>query len=122
MESAIRKKLYLSTAIGAAAFVITGMFLPKDSALGWYSGYGIGLLAVFLHYGATVLSNKSLLRDFLVSYYFGLFLRFAIVISLFILIIILTKIDELSFTVSFIISYILHSVNEMIFLNQKLSD
>ncbi len=116
------KKLALFTLAGAFLFVVVGLFLPEEVSMGWYLGYLIGLVAVLMHLGASLLSGKGFARDFIAGYYVGLLLRFAIVLTLFMLVIILTKIDELSFTVSFIISYILHSVNEVIILNQKISE
>lgn len=116
------RKLVISTFIIGLFFLSLGILLPSENTFGWFAGYLIGLLTVSLHLGASFFSKKTVLRDFIVSYYFGLFIRFILVLALFVLILILTKIDELSFTVSFIISYILHSVNEVIFLNQKLSD
>ncbi|WP_069132444.1 hypothetical protein [Rhodohalobacter halophilus] len=118
----VNRKLVIATTVIAAIFIVVGLFLPSGMMVGWYTGYFIGLMAVVLHLGASIFSNKSMLRDFIASYYFGLFIRFVVLLALFVAILLITKIDEMSFTVSFIISYILHSVNEVIFLNQKLTD
>jgi len=120
--SDVNRKLAITTCIFALIFFLIGVFLPGEMKPGWFTGYFIGLMAVVLHLGASFFTKRSTLRDFIASYYFGLFIRFVIVLALFILILLITKIDEMSFTVSFIISYILHSVNEVIFLNQKLTD
>jgi len=120
--SLLDRKIIISTVVIGLIFIFAGIIIPNKFTLGWFIGYLIGLLAVVLHLGASMFSKKTMSRDFIASYFFGLLLRFVLVLALFVLILILTKIDELSFTVSFIISYILHSVNEVIFLNQKLSD
>jgi hypothetical protein len=120
--SLLDRKIVISTAVIGLLFLIVGIIIPNKSASGWFTGYLIGMVTVLLHLGASMFSKKTVLRDFISSYFFGLLLRFVLVLTLFVLILILTKIDELSFTVSFIISYILHSVNEVILLNQKLSD
>ncbi len=116
------RKIVVSTLVIGILFVFVGIIIPDKFTWGWFTGYLIGLFTVLLHLGASMFSKKTMLKDFISSYFFGLLLRFVLVLALFVLILILTKIDELSFTVSFIISYILHSVNEVILLNQKLSD
>ena len=120
--SLLDRKIVLSTIVIGLLFFIVGIIIPNKFTSGWFTGYLIGMVTVLLHLGASMFSKKTVLRDFISSYFFGLLLRFVLVLTLFVLILILTKIDELSFTVSFIISYILHSVNEVILLNQKLSD
>lgn len=120
--SLMDRKIVISTIVIGLLFVFVGIIIPDKFISGWFTGYLIGLFTVLLHLGASMFSKKTMLQDFISSYFFGLLLRFVLVLALFVLILILTKIDELSFTVSFIISYILHSVNEVILLNQKLSD
>lgn len=60
--------------------------------------------------------QKRFYRIFLVS----LALRFALVLAAFIFMLKLVKIHHIYFTVSFIISYIFHSVIEIIFLHKTL--
>lgn len=87
--------------------------------------------AVFLGY---TLSLLFLLSSFIVIYkfwnskdtvFFKAFLfsipiRFFIVLTAFAILIKTTKIDEIYFTVSFIISYLCHSITEMIFIHKIL--
>lgn len=94
--------------------------LPTQEQIGWATGYFLGLFAVIIHLVSASI-NKEADENFLRLYFISLFVRFLIVCLLFILILAVTKIHEFSFTVSFIISYIFHSVNEVIFLNYKLS-
>lgn len=96
--------------------------LPPEERYAWIVGYLLGIFAVALHYISSMFSYRQPDRDFLGVYYLSIFIRFLIVCAVFILVLILTKIEVFSFTVSLIISYIFHSVNEVIHLNQKLSE
>jgi hypothetical protein len=60
--------------------------------------------------------NKVFLKIFFIS----TAVRFILVILLFGILLGVTKIDEMYFTVSFIISYLCQSVTEMIFINKIL--
>lgn len=106
-------------------FIINGIllfFLPDDARFAWIIGYLLGVLAVAIHLITSIITNKKDDAAFFRHYYISLFLRFLIVCSIFIFIMTMIKIDEFSFTVSFIISYLFHSVNEVIFLNKKISN
>lgn len=123
IDSSFEKKLVKTALLFAALFSVIGLILPKQATIGFLSGYSVGFLTVILHLSMSLFTHKSSIsKKFLKRYYYGFFVRLAVVSILFVLILILTEIDELSFTVSFIISYILNSVIEVIFLNQKLSD
>jgi len=82
----------------------------------------IGLFAVLFHLLSSSYSGKKSGKKFLKTYFWSLFLRFLVVCILFALIIIWTNIEEISFTFSFVISYLYHSVIEVVLLNKKLSD
>ncbi|SMO32058.1 hypothetical protein [Gracilimonas mengyeensis] len=64
------------------------------------------------------LDNKKFMKIFFLS----TALRFVLVLILFGIFIGLTKIDEIYFTVSFIISYLCQSVTEVIFINKILDN
>jgi hypothetical protein len=102
--------------------LIVAYLLTGDETVAWLTGYSLGLFAVLIHLFTTLLSKNVSDRHFSNTYFFSLFVRFLIVCVIFTAILIMTKIDEFGFTVSFIISYIFHSVNEVIFLNRKLSN
>lgn len=108
-----------------AFFLLNGIIsflLTDDIRFAWITGYLLGLFAVAIHLVTSLFTNQKNDVSFFRSYYVSLFIRFLIICTLFIFILTMIKIDELSFTVSFIISYLFHSVNEVIFLNQKLSN
>lgn len=102
---------------GIIAYVLT-----DDLQLAWIIGYLLGLLAVAIHLVNSKFISKKNDLSFFRHYYISLILRFLIVCFFFIFILTMIKIDEFSFTVSFIISYLFHSVNEVIFLNKKLTN
>lgn len=116
------QKSWKYTLLFAVILISAGFFLPEIMRIGWWAGYTVGLLTVVFHYIASHFTRKSSGRKFFRYYYAGLILRFFVVCGLFVFLLVMTKIDEFSFTVSFIISYLLNSINEVIFLNQKLSD
>ncbi len=106
-------------------FIVNGIlvfFLPDNARFAWITGYFLGALAVAIHLFTSLSTSKKNDSLFFRHYYISLLLRFLIVCTIFIFILIMIKIDEFSFTVSFIISYLFHSVNEVIFLNKKLSN
>lgn len=121
MFKEIPKYIRLSIFIFGLLVVIFVFMLPGIERIGWITGYSLGLFAVAIHM-VTSSFNKKAENNFLRLYLISLFIRFLIVCILFIFILTVTKIHEFSFTVSFIISYIFHSVNEVIFLNHKLSN
>lgn len=117
----VPKYLRLSIFIFGTLALILIILLPVQESIGFSVGYFLGLFAVIIHLISSSI-NKKEDQNFLRVYFISLFVRFLIVCLLFILIITTTKIHEFSFTVSFIISYIFHSVNEVIFLNHKLTN
>lgn len=122
MKLSLAKKVAVSIApIAFLYFIIGIVLLPERMQIGWFAGYFLGLTSVIFHLFATKFIEKYSDTRILEYYFFTLFLRFIFVCSVFVFFLVATKIDEFSFTVSFIISYILHSVNEVIFLNQKMS-
>lgn len=122
MKRSIAKKVAVSIAPITFLFVIIGIILlPERMQIGWFTGYFLGFTSVIFHLISTKFIEKYSENRILEYYFFTLFIRFIFVCSVFVFLLVATKIDEFSFTVSFIISYILHSVNEVIFLNQKMS-
>jgi hypothetical protein len=121
MLKEIPKYIRISILIFGILVVVFVLMLPTEEKIGWISGYTLGLLAVVIHLVTSSITHETD-KHFLRYYLISLLVRFLIVCILFVLILAVTKIHEFSFTVSFIISYIFHSVNEVIFLNHKLSN
>lgn len=114
--------IWISTLVFAVLNFIVAFLLESDEATAWLIGYLVGMFAVVVHLFSSLIVKKKNENEFVKAYYLSLFIRFLMVIALFIIVLATTKIDEFNFTVSFIISYIFHSVNEVIFLNRKFSN
>ncbi|HBQ58278.1 MAG TPA: hypothetical protein DD671_01260 [Balneolaceae bacterium] len=83
---------------------------------------GVLLSAIFVCSSAWIFDAFQYAENalFIKIYIFSIVLRFLLVLLLFGILLGTTKIDEIYFTVSFIISYLCQSVTEMIFLNKIL--
>lgn len=114
--------LWISLFVFAALNIILVLMFPVEEGIGWSTGYVLGLLMVIVHLISSIYNKNSAKEAFKKVYLISLSLRFLIVCALFVLILVSTKIDEFSFTVGFIISYLFHSVNEVIYLNRKFSN
>lgn len=111
-----------------ASFIILLLLLPLYLVIPWppFKAVAFGyLLGVFY-----VLSNFWVLRridhldqkKFMKLFFVSLAVRFLLVLSAFVGVLLVIKIDQILFTVSFIISYILHSIAEVIFINKTLEN
>jgi len=108
----------LAIAVCFSLFLATGILLPFIGFGGWITGYLLGFGAVASHL-LMVFSMEGLpWQRFLLRYYVGLLIRFLLVLSLFILLLLATNIEQISFTLSFIISYIFHSVVDVILIHK----
>lgn len=83
---------------------------------------GVMLSAIFVSSSAWIFDafKNAENRLFTKIFFFSTAVRFLLVLTLFAILIGVTKIDEFYFTVSFIISYLCQSVTEMIFINKIL--
>lgn len=88
----------------------------------WYTGHLLGMATVILHLASSYIFGRKEGKQFLKAYFWSLISRFFAVCFIYAMIIIWTEIEEISFTFSFVISYLFHSVIEVIFLNNKLLD
>lgn len=122
MPPALPQKARIVTILIGVVFLSSAFFLPAHMKTGWWAGYFTGLLTIVFYAVTAHLSSKKPGAEFITHYYAGMLIRFCAVCAVFIFLLVMTKIDEFSFTVSFIISYLLHSINEVIILNKKLSD
>lgn len=83
---------------------------------------GTLLSALFILSSAWVVDTFSSASDadFIHVFFLALIVRFLVVLSLFTILLVAVKINEILFTVSFIISYLYNSVTETIFINKFL--
>ncbi len=84
----------------------------------------LGFLVSFVFVLSSAWINERLIDSengaFKEVFIFSMFIRFIFVIGVLIFFLKMEKIDEIFFTVSFIISYLYHSVTEMILFNKLL--
>ncbi|MFN1833674.1 ATP synthase subunit I [Balneola sp. MJW-20] len=94
------------------------LFIGTSEGVGVISG--VMLSSIFVLSSAWVIKTFSDLRSqtFVKAFFVSMAVRFILVLAGFIFLVQMTKIDEIYFTVSFIISYLCQSVTEMIFLNK----
>jgi len=110
--------LYMSLA-GILALISVTIFFTEIDAISLFAGYGIGMLAIGLHYLMSVLSMTWENETFLALYTPLSMLRLILVLGLFVTLVFLGNFDQFSFTVSFLISYIYHSVINVFLLNKR---
>jgi len=110
--------LYMSIA-GILALICVMIIFTEIDAISVFVGYGIGMLAIGLHYLMSVLSMRWQNETFLALYTPLSMLRLLLVLGLFVTLIFLGNFDQFSFTVSFLISYIYHSVINIFLLNKR---
>lgn len=99
--------------------ILLPLMIPGVERVGWWSGTALGLLAPLLHWAAT----RWILRLdgdlFHSAFYLTLLFRTILVLALFIALLTGTKIGKIAFTLSFIISYIFHSVIDIILIQRN---
>lgn len=83
---------------------------------------GVMLSAIFVSSSAWIFDAFKNVENglFVKIFIFSTAIRFLLILALFGILLGVTKIDEIYFTVSFIISYLCQSVTEMIFINKIL--
>ncbi|MTI89649.1 MAG: hypothetical protein FH748_16990 [Balneolaceae bacterium] len=101
---------------------IAALFFVKGTQQGVSVLSGALLSSIFVLSSAWILDHfkNAESRLFIKVFFISMGVRFLLVLVLFIFLVGATKIDEIYFTVSFIISYLYQSVTEMIFLNKIL--
>lgn len=125
VASAVRNYAQKQLRIGAGGAALLSLFLlllPPASAWGLLTGYLLSFLFV--------ISNLYVVRRldlgdpgrFLKVFFTAIAVRFAVVLICFVGVLAFLKIDQILFTVSFIISYIFHSIIEIIFINKILEN
>ncbi|TVR16125.1 MAG: hypothetical protein EA391_08745 [Balneolaceae bacterium] len=116
------RKVLIGIFIYAILSVLTAYSIQGISAGSWYAGHLLGMVTVILHLISSYIFGRKEGKQFLKAYFWSLIARFFGVCFIYAMIIIWTEIEEISFTFSFVISYLFHSVIEVIFLNNKLLD
>jgi hypothetical protein len=116
------KKLAKFNVIPLTLALLSPIFLPIDPAVAVICGFLLSLIFIFS--SAWVLDNfwNADSKLFLKVFFFSMVIRFILVLAAMGILLGLTKIDEIYFTVSFIISYLYQSITEMIFFNQLLQN
>ncbi len=120
-KSLFRKIEYKTFLAGLSVLILILLFAARQYTVSIIIGYFLGLSAVLSHLLFISYTKNLEESKFQKLYFISIFIRFFIVCLIFVALIIFTKIDELGFTVSFIISYIFHSVIEIILLNRQLT-
>jgi len=113
-------RLLKTQAFVLPVFVVLFFVIEKFELFAVATGFLLSFLFVI---SSTLIINKFWKREeptFLKAFIFSIPIRFFIVLSVFIILLVITKIDEIYFTVSFIISYLYHSITETIFINNIL--
>lgn len=96
------------------------LFLPINQVFGMLSGVLVSTASILV--SAWILDTfwDSSWDKFSKIFFLSIVGRFLLVIIILIILLVLTKIDEIYFTVSFIISYLYNSITEMIYFNKIL--
>lgn len=112
------KTLYASGVLILLSF----FFFLGGTSIGVAVLSGVFLSSIFIASSAWVLDNFGNAETglFVKVFFFSTAIRFILILMLFAVLIGVTKINEIYFTVSFIISYLCQSVTEMIFINKIL--
>ncbi|MEQ9310340.1 MAG: hypothetical protein RLN90_12870 [Balneolaceae bacterium] len=114
------KKLIKVNFLILCVLSISFFLLPLNQALGLVLGTFISTISILV--SAWVLDTfwDSDWDKFNKIFLFSLVGRFLVVVIIIAILLGVTKIDEIYFTVSFIISYLCNSITEMIFFNKIL--
>lgn len=100
--------------------IIASFFVQFSDKIAIFAGFFVSLAFVF---SSAWVINKFWDGDsalFIKVFFFSMAIRFLLLVVVTLILLGITKIDEIYFTVSLIFSYLYHSVTEMIFVNQKL--
>ena len=125
MNPAVKTYFSRTLKIGAvvsALILLTFFVIPLSSFWALLLGYLLSFLFVASNFFVIRQIDTEGQKKFLKHFFGSLVARFVLVLSAFALVLVAIKIDQILFTVSFIISYILHSVIEVIFINKILEN
>jgi hypothetical protein len=112
---------FLWSSLVAFLFIVGVTFFLGQQ---YYPAVSTGFLLSFLFVGSNFFVIKRMKTpksaNFMSRFYLSLGVRFLLVLAALVVILKVTKIHQIYFTVSFIISYIFHSVIEIILINKLL--
>jgi hypothetical protein len=114
------KRLLKSQAFLLPILITLIFVIELDEYLAVLAGFFLSLVFVI---SSTIIVDKFWNSDeptFFKAFILSIPLRFFFVLTVFAVLLLVTKIDEIFFTVSFIISYLYHSITETIFINKIL--
>jgi len=100
----------------AATFVV----LEEPKAMAVFTGYLLSTIFVLSSAWVVDYFGRADNRVFMKAFFLSTIIRFVFILLAFGILLSVTKIHEIFFTVSFIISYLFQSVTEMIFINKIL--
>ena len=119
-HSPVQFSVYVLAVIAAISFLYglgTGSMRVSIAVIAGNILSYVNIIAGYLLLKKFFYADKSL---FFRAFFGGMIIRMLITLLLFVIIIGYTKINKISFTVSLVISYILYSVIEMVFINKNL--
>ncbi len=114
------KRLFKYQILVLIFLLVLSLFLYDYKTWAIFFGYTLSLL--FVLSSIIIIHNfwDSKETVFFKVFLYSLPIRFFVVLTTFAILLKTTKIDEIYFTVSFIISYLCHSITEMIFIHKIL--
>ena len=115
IKSFIKTQFFLIPIVGVF-FITANSIIGTSVILGYLISTVFVLVSVWIIDRFWDVKDQSFIKVFFIS----MPIRFIVVIGLLVFVISSGKIDEIYFTVSFIISYLCQSITELIFLNKIL--
>ena len=114
------RKYVIANFVGLGFVVLTIFFVNLEQFTAILSGFLLS--SIFVLSSAWVINFfwDASYKTFIQAFFISLVVRFILVLVMFGVLLGITKIQEIFFTVSFIISYLCQSVMEMIFINKIL--
>lgn len=123
MYSLVRKIVLRFTKLSALAFLLFTIIIAivnREFLLSLTGAFWLSYLFVGGNFLVLLKLNAEDSALFYKRYLIGVFVRFFLVLLALTIVIGVIKFQQIFFTVSFIISYIFHSVIEIIYINQAL--
>ncbi|MEO1023317.1 MAG: hypothetical protein AAFW89_12310 [Bacteroidota bacterium] len=114
------RKYVLANLTGLVFVILTIFFVERTQFVAILSGFLLSTIFVLSSAWVINFFWDASYKTFIKAFFISLVVRFVLVLALFGVLLGVTKIQEIFFTVSFIISYLCQSVMEMIFINQIL--
>jgi|SRR5690554_2411601 len=103
---------------GMVVVAAAALLLPAPYDSGWLAGNLLALFSTGIHWIIFRRSHGLGTIPFLKRFFRGILVRLVLTLGLFAALLVRTEIEQISFTLSFIFSYIFYSVIEMIFINR----